>query len=138
MDIDWRGRGADRGLRGIAFHDETVYIAASDELFAYTPDFRLTECGLYIEHFGVRKTIDANGSIQFETAPFVPREQYLQDMEWKRNTHKKYGTVLVETFSYERVEGRLLRRASEPWDAALRRSSSRARFGPFQLACRSH
>lgn len=41
MEIDWRGRGADRGLRGIAFHDETVFIAASDELFAYNPDFAL-------------------------------------------------------------------------------------------------
>lgn len=40
MDIDWQGRGWDRGLRGIAFDGETVYIAASDELFAYTPDFR--------------------------------------------------------------------------------------------------
>ncbi len=40
MDIDWQGRGWDRGLRGIAFHDETVYIAASDELFAFTPDFK--------------------------------------------------------------------------------------------------
>jgi len=41
MDIDWRGRGADRGLRGIAFHNETVFIAASDELFAFNPDFSL-------------------------------------------------------------------------------------------------
>ena len=39
MDIDWQGRGWDRGLRGIAFDGDTVYIAASDELFAYTPDF---------------------------------------------------------------------------------------------------
>ena len=39
-NIDWQGRGWDRGLRGIAFDGETVYIAASDELFAYTPDFR--------------------------------------------------------------------------------------------------
>ncbi len=39
-DIDWQGRGWDRGLRGIAFDGETVYVAASDELFAYTPDFR--------------------------------------------------------------------------------------------------
>ncbi len=39
-DIDWQGRGWDRGLRGIAFDGETVYIAASDELFAYTPDFQ--------------------------------------------------------------------------------------------------
>lgn len=40
VDIDWQGRGADRGLRGIAFDDETIYIAASDELFAYDPSFR--------------------------------------------------------------------------------------------------
>ena len=40
MGIDWQGRGWDRGLRGIEFDGETVYIAASDELFAYTPDFR--------------------------------------------------------------------------------------------------
>jgi hypothetical protein len=39
-DIDWQGRGWDRGLRGIAFDGDTLYIAASDELFAYTPDFR--------------------------------------------------------------------------------------------------
>ena len=39
-NIDWQGRGWDRGLRGIAFDGQVVYIAASDELFAYTPDFR--------------------------------------------------------------------------------------------------
>ena len=39
-NIDWQGRGWDRGLRGIGFDGETVYIAASDELFAYSPDFR--------------------------------------------------------------------------------------------------
>lgn len=39
IDIDWSGRGADRGLRGIAFDGELVYIAASDELFAFTPAF---------------------------------------------------------------------------------------------------
>ena len=40
-NIDWQGRGWDRGLRGIAFDGDVVYIAASDELFAYTPQFRL-------------------------------------------------------------------------------------------------
>ncbi len=40
-DIDWQGRGWDRGLRGIAIDGETIYIVASDELFAYTPDFKL-------------------------------------------------------------------------------------------------
>lgn len=41
MNIDWQGRGWDRGLRGITFHRDRVFIAASDELFAYTPDFAL-------------------------------------------------------------------------------------------------
>jgi hypothetical protein len=40
VDIDWQGRGWDRGLRGVAFDGELVYMAASDELFAYTPQFR--------------------------------------------------------------------------------------------------
>ena len=39
-EIDWQGRGWDRGLRGIAIDGETVYIVASDELFAYTPAFK--------------------------------------------------------------------------------------------------
>ena len=33
-------RDRDAGLRGIAFDGETVYIAASDELLAFAPDFR--------------------------------------------------------------------------------------------------
>ena len=40
-DIDWSGRGWDRGLRGIAFHDGEVYIAASDELFVYDQQFHI-------------------------------------------------------------------------------------------------
>jgi hypothetical protein len=38
--IDWEGRGGDRGLRGIAFHDGLVYLAASDEVFVYDRQFR--------------------------------------------------------------------------------------------------
>jgi hypothetical protein len=38
--IDWEGRGGDRGLRGIAFHDGLVYLAASDEVFVYDDGFR--------------------------------------------------------------------------------------------------
>lgn len=38
-DIDWDGRGADRGLRGIEFDGEKVFIAASNELFAYSSTF---------------------------------------------------------------------------------------------------
>jgi len=38
-DIDWQGRGWDRGLRGISFDGDRVFIAASDELFEYSPGF---------------------------------------------------------------------------------------------------
>ena len=34
-------------------------------------------------------------------------------MEWKRQVHAQHGTVLVETFSHERVEGKLIRNLTE-------------------------
>lgn len=39
-DIDWQGRGWDRGLRGIAFFSGEIYLAASDELFVYDQQFK--------------------------------------------------------------------------------------------------
>lgn len=41
IDIDWDGRGAGRGLRGIAFHGQDIYIAASDELFVFDRSFNI-------------------------------------------------------------------------------------------------
>jgi hypothetical protein len=38
-DIDWSGRGWDRGLRGIAFYNDEIYVAASDELFVFDQQF---------------------------------------------------------------------------------------------------
>ncbi len=40
-EIDFSGRGADRGLRGITFDGDHIYIAASDELFCYDRDFKI-------------------------------------------------------------------------------------------------
>lgn len=39
--IDFEGRGADRGLRGIVIIDKEIFIAASDELFVFDPWFRI-------------------------------------------------------------------------------------------------
>jgi len=39
--IDWSGHGGGRGLRGLAVHGDQVFIAGSDELFRFTPDFEL-------------------------------------------------------------------------------------------------
>ncbi len=95
---------------GIAYEYEPVYEheLPADARSTYKPDFRLTESGIYIEHFGVRKTHDPDGSIRLITAPNINCERYLEDMVWKWKVHKKNGTMLIETFSYEKVEGRLL------------------------------
>ena len=51
-DIDFEGRGADRGLRGITFDGDDIYIAASDELFCYDRNFTVKESfrNRYLKH----------------------------------------------------------------------------------------
>ncbi len=41
IEIDWEGRGMGRGLRGICFVGDEVYIAASDELFVFDRDMNM-------------------------------------------------------------------------------------------------
>lgn len=50
--IDFAGRGADRGLRGIVFDDEDIYIAASDELYCYDRNFEVKKSwrNRYLKH----------------------------------------------------------------------------------------
>jgi len=50
--IDFEGRGADRGLRGVAFDGDDIYIAASDELFCYDPEFNIVRSNKnrYLKH----------------------------------------------------------------------------------------
>ena len=98
-------------LNGIAYEYEAAYEhdLATSEKRQYKPDFHLPEHGIYIEHFG----IDAAGN----TAPFIDRGEYWRGIEWKRGVHKRYGTVLVETYSHEQTDGRLLRNLTEKLEA---------------------
>jgi hypothetical protein len=50
--ISWEGRGGPRGLRGIAFYEDEIYLAASDEIFVYSKDFRLLRSiqNEYLDH----------------------------------------------------------------------------------------
>ncbi len=101
---------------GIAYEYEPVYehpLPASKRR-DYTPDFRLTESGIYIEHFGVRKE---RGFGELITAPCVDRKKYLEDMDWKREVHQTHGTTLIETYSYEQEEGRLISGLAEKLNA---------------------
>lgn len=51
-EIDFQGRGWDRGLRGIAFFGNEIYIAASDELFVYDRNFKIQRSfrSTYLKH----------------------------------------------------------------------------------------
>ena len=51
-EIDFEGRGADRGLRGITFDGDDIYVAASDELFCYDRNFNIKNSfrNRYLKH----------------------------------------------------------------------------------------
>jgi len=66
----------------------------------YKPDFYLPKYHIYIEHFGV----DRNNN----TASFIDRKEYIAEMTWKRQAHHKNQTTLIETYSWEKLEGILL------------------------------
>ena len=101
--------------KGIAYEYEPTYEhkLKGTGRRVYSPDFRLTESGVYLEHFGVRKRVLSDGSEELTTAPFVDQDEYLEGMAWKRAVHEKHETVLLETYSWEREEGRLLEALAE-------------------------
>lgn len=82
-------------LNGVRFEYERKYEHSTKTINhrQYHPDFYLPDANLYLEHFGV----DENG----RTAPYINSEKYWQGIEWKRNTHKKFNTTLIETYSWE-------------------------------------
>lgn len=100
---------------GIEYEYEPLYEhkVSSQGRREYCPDFRLTESGVYIEHFGVRRQTEPDGTERLITAPYIDRQEYLAGMNWKREVHAAHATTLVETFSYERQEGRLLTALAE-------------------------
>lgn len=66
----------------------------------YKPDFFLPDYDIYIEHFGIDK--------DEKPAPWISKEVYKEEMEWKERTHEENGTTLIRTYSYEKKDGKLL------------------------------
>lgn len=94
-------------LKNIKYHYEYPYeietVTSSKK--QYQPDFYLPEYNIYIEHFGIQR----NG----DTASFVDREKYHEGINWKRQIHQENKTILVETYSYEKMEENLLENLEE-------------------------
>lgn len=92
-------------LNNVNYEYERPYeIKTSDSTYAqYKPDFYLIDYGIYLEHFG----IDRNGNVpQWFSGDGImnPSQKYKTDMEWKRETHQKHKTKLVESFSYDSMK----------------------------------
>ena len=86
---------------GVKFCYERPYEmwTQTQEYRQYQPDFFLPDYDIYIEHHA----LDEWGR--------PPRgwKGYRERVEWHRRTHKKYGTKLIETYSWQHREGILLR-----------------------------
>ncbi len=78
---------------------EAPYIAATTG--NYTPDWYLGRSGAtgahaYLEHFG----IDREGN----TRQDIDSARYNEEITWKRSTHHRNGTQLLETYTYDFTE----------------------------------
>lgn len=89
-------------LNGIPYEYEAPYLSKRriDIGYDYRPDFHIKGTSIYIEHFGTDRLGD--------TAPGIDSVKYNDSMRSKRALHVQCGTVLVETFHYEWVEGTLI------------------------------
>jgi DNA helicase-4 len=71
----------------------------------YHPDFYLSEYNLYIDYFA----IDRQGN----TRTGIDKNHYNDQIAFKRELHKINGTVLLETFYYNWLEGTLAQRLAK-------------------------
>ena len=90
--IDFTGRGWDRGLRGIEFSGDEIFVAASDELFVYDQEFNIKRS--YKNDF-LRHAHEIN---KFENLLFVTSTGYdsllvfdLNRDEFTRGIHLRKG-----------------------------------------------
>ncbi len=79
----------------------------TSEYGQYYPDFYLPNFDVYIEYFGVDR--DGNVPAYFTRKNGkTPSETYQEGIRWKRELHRKQGTILVEVYAYEKFEEQLL------------------------------
>lgn len=88
-------------LHGVDYRYEMPYEFVEKDPFhkPYRPDFYLPDYKIYIEHFGINK----EGHAPWLTD--VEERKYIDGIRWKREIHKKYGTSLIETYSFYSSEG---------------------------------
>jgi DNA helicase-4 len=88
-------------LNGIKFQYESKYPidTATRHFRQYHPDFFLPDYNIYIEHFAINR----NGKVPW----FIDQAAYISRMAWIRSIHQLNNTIIIETYSWQRTEGRL-------------------------------
>ena len=84
-------------LNGVNFHYEQPYPVETVTPWhrQYRPDFYLPDHDIYIEHFA----LDRQGR------PPEGWTGYAEGVGWKRDIHQRYGTKLIETYSWQQRAG---------------------------------
>lgn len=92
-------------FNGIKYEYERPYNfdTATVKYRQYKPDFYLSDYEIYLEHFAV----DENGNSPFDSGI---EKKYLKSMQWKRELHLAQNTKLIETYSYQKKQGILLKK----------------------------
>ena len=87
-------------MEGIEYEYERQYEVpvATEDFRQYQPDFYLPGYDIYVEHFALDE----------EGRPPPGWHDYLEGVKWKRNIHDKYGTKLIQTYSWQYKRGGLL------------------------------
>ena len=107
-DIDFTGRGADRGLRGIAFYGDEIFIAASDELFVFNQDFEIIRSyrNRYLKHcheiavYGTQLFMTSTG---YDSVLVFNLET--ESFEWGVHVRIRNGRIFARTFDPARPDG---------------------------------
>ncbi|MCC8196477.1 MAG: UvrD-helicase domain-containing protein [Ruminococcus sp.] len=99
---------------GVEYKYENPYEidTRTEEYAQYNPDFYLPEYGIYIEYFGITRNGDVPKYFKGKDGKSA-RVIYNDGIEWKRQTHSANNTVMIETFFYEKAEGKLLENLAE-------------------------
>lgn len=93
-------------LNGVNYEYEKTYSGDYDKSGrAYQPDFYLNDYDIWLEHFGISK----DGRVPWIKTEYEEKK-YRDGIIWKRETHKKNGTNLIESYSFWNDDNGLLRR----------------------------
>ncbi|MFX1453555.1 MAG: hypothetical protein ACFFCM_22180 [Promethearchaeota archaeon] len=93
--INWEGIGCNRGLRGIAFYNEKIYIAATDKIIVFNKDFQILEFikNKYLQYC---HEIYIFNNILYITSTFYDSilQYNLISKSFKKGFYLKSGTIL--------------------------------------------